>query len=295
MTDDVRISTGLRRHRKTKRLKRILGSDGCWALVCLFLWAGEERWTGDLSGLSDADIEEEADWDGKPGALVAALLEVGYLDGAERQRNIHAWSEHNPYAASKGARIERGKKGAKARWNKDSDCSEHAPSMRQAQTSNAHGQCPPAPAPAPTPAENLSVANATGAGAPAVKADPIWDTGLAFLIRKGIPIKPARGLLGQLRKAAGDIQCGAILADAEAQDISDPAPWLMKAAANAKARGSPNGAPVGKTMQAIQALQEMKNGLALNRDHDGVSETALLEFGKDSGGRGNPRGGSGLV
>lgn len=131
--------------------------------------------------------------------------------------------------------------------------------------------------------------------APAVKADPIWDTGLAFLIRKGIPVKPARGLLGQLRKAAGDIQCGAILADAEAQDISDPAPWLMKAAANAKARGSPNGAPVGKTMQAIQALQEMKNGLAVNRDHDGVPEAALLEFGPDSGGRGNSRGGSGLV
>lgn len=62
-----------------------------------------------------------------------------------------------------------------------------------------------------------------------------------------------------------------------------------------KTNGPPAASPPGKTMQAIQALQEMKNGLALNRDHDGVSEAALLEFGKDSGGRGNPRGGSGLV
>lgn len=143
MTDDVRLSVGLRRHRKTKRLKRILGADGCWSLVCLFMWVGEERWTGDLSGLSDVDLEEEADWEGDPGKFVAALIEVGFIDGDEFDRSIHDWEEHNPYAAGKGARIERGKRGADARWNK------HAISMQQASTSIALEQCPPAPAPAP--------------------------------------------------------------------------------------------------------------------------------------------------
>ena len=116
MTDDVRISVGLRRHRKTKRLKKLLGADGCWALVCLFLWAGEERWTGDLSGLTDDDIETEADWDGEPGAFVSALTDVGFLVGEARARSIHDWQEHNPYASSKGKRINKGKAGAEAKW-----------------------------------------------------------------------------------------------------------------------------------------------------------------------------------
>jgi hypothetical protein len=65
-------------------------------------------------------------------------------------------------------------------------------------------------------------------------ADPIWETGLAFLIRKGIAEKQARPLLGKVKKAAGDIEAARILADAESQDITDPAPWLMAAAANAR-------------------------------------------------------------
>lgn len=97
-----------------------------------------------------------------------------------------------------------------------------------------------------TPPNHLSEPNGSGASAPSEpKADPIWGSGLAFLKRKGIPEKPARSLLGQLRKAAGDVQCGALLADAEAQDVSDPAPWLLKAAANARSsRGVSDAAPI---------------------------------------------------
>src|SRR3546814_9813156 len=62
------------------------------------------RWSGDLSGMTDEDIEDEAKWEGDPGALVKALVAVKYLDGAtEGARALHDWVEHNPYAASKGA------------------------------------------------------------------------------------------------------------------------------------------------------------------------------------------------
>jgi hypothetical protein len=114
-------------------------------LVCLFLWVGEERWTGDLSGLSDDDLEEEADWDGERGALVAALIEVGFIDGSPMARSIHDWAEHNPYASGKGQRIEKAKEAANARWSK------HATSMPLASSSIAHEQCPPTPTPTPTP------------------------------------------------------------------------------------------------------------------------------------------------
>jgi hypothetical protein len=115
--------------------------------------------------------------------------------------------------------------------------------------------------------------NGSGAGAPTDNPpDPIWGSGLAFLRRKGIPDKPARGLLGQLRKAAGDIQTGAILAQAEAQDISEPAAWLMAAAA-AKARAGPV-AVIGKTEAGLMDLQELIDGNALvaSRNRQGDAE-----------------------
>ena len=92
-----------------------------------------------------------------------------------------------------------------------------------------------------SPVPSNSVAIATGALAPPeARADPIWGSGLAFLIRKGIPERPARSLLGKLKQQCGDVNTGAILARAEAEDVSDPAPWLMAAAANAK-NGANNG------------------------------------------------------
>lgn len=298
MADDVRIATGLRNHRKTKRLRRLLGADACWSLVCLFLWAGEERWTGDLSGLTDADIEEEAGWEGEPGALVAALVEVGFVSGDAGRRAIHDWQEHNPYAASKGSRIARGKKGAAARWSKaDGDASSMQQACSEHATSNASGinkQCPPAPAPAPTPTNN-PVANATGAVAPPEPdADPIWGAGLAFLIRKGVPMKQARSLLGQLRKTCGDAETCLLLMEAEAQDITSPAPWLM-AAAGKRSRAGPASAP-SKTLSAVETLQRMKSNGRVDpqRDFGRTEPLALPELGADPGGRHDPGHGHGM-
>src|SRR5690606_8487989 len=62
-----------------------------------------------------------------------------------------------------------------------------------------------------TPDTSITEPKGSGAGAP---ADPIFGTGLAFLIRKGIPADKARPFLGKLRKQAGDVQAAAILADA---------------------------------------------------------------------------------
>jgi len=64
-------------------------------------------------------------------------------------------------------------------------------------------------------------------------ADPLWGTGLAFLIRKGLDNATARRFLGKLKKEIGDIKAGAILVQAEAEDVSDPVPWLMAASQRA--------------------------------------------------------------
>lgn len=110
MANDARIAVGLPAHPKTKKLIRRIGEAGAWYLVRLFLWAASDRSNGDLSGLSDEDIELAVDWSGEEGAFVEALANVGFIDGEEGARAIHDWEEHNPWAAGAEARIE------KSRW-----------------------------------------------------------------------------------------------------------------------------------------------------------------------------------
>jgi hypothetical protein len=96
---DARLSASFPTHPKTKKLMRRLGAAGPWALVCLFLWARMNRADGDLVGMTDEDIELACDWAGDEGALVAALVSVGFLDGEEGSRKIHDWAEHQPWSA----------------------------------------------------------------------------------------------------------------------------------------------------------------------------------------------------
>lgn len=86
--------------------------------------------------------------------------------------------------------------------------------------------------------QKLPVTDVTGADGSQgeSKPDPIWGPGLAFLKRKGVPEKQARPFLGKLKQQAGDIHAAALLADAEAQDITDPIPWLSAGAVKAAAK-----------------------------------------------------------
>ena len=288
MTDDVRISVGLRRHRKTKRLKKLLGADGCWALVCLFLWAGEERWTGDLSGLTDDDIETEADWDGDPGAFVAALTEVGFLVGEARARSIPAWQEHNPYASTKGQRIEKGKRAAAARWSKDAPsmpdaCHEHAGTKPE--------QCPPAPAPAPTPTgedQKQDQKRAPTAPSPA-ELFPDVDPGhlrdwVAARKAKRLPLTEtaAKGFRREAAKA------GMTVPDAVKFCAERGWAGLNSNGPPGNARAGPPAPlgqqPVGKQMQGLMALEAMKSGnrMAAGRGTERAAEAVLLVAGSDA-------------
>lgn len=121
---DIRLSIGVRDHRKTGRLVSALGEAGAWSLVCLWTFAGDQHWDGDLTGLSDEDIEYEARWRGEPGAFVKALVRLRLLDGGEGHRHIHDWAEHQPFASQRGQRAEAARKAAKARWARVSGDSE---------------------------------------------------------------------------------------------------------------------------------------------------------------------------
>lgn len=118
MATDVRIAVGLGGHPKTRKLIRRLGGDGAFRLVMLWAWTAANKPDGDLSGMSDEDIELAADWQGEPDAFVRALAEVGFLDGEPGGRHLHDWADHNPFAAGATMRSKAGKKAANARWKK---------------------------------------------------------------------------------------------------------------------------------------------------------------------------------
>lgn len=139
MAEDARLSTSFPAHPKTRKLRRRLGADGCWCFVVLILWTASDKPDGDLSGLSDEDIEIAADWDGEAGALIKALVELKFMEGDQGSRRIHDWAEHQPFVAGRPARVEQARRAAEARWGKgrDSASSQHADSMPAASDQHA--------------------------------------------------------------------------------------------------------------------------------------------------------------
>lgn len=175
---DARVQTTLPAHPKTKRLLRALGAEGGWFLIRLFLWAAENRSDGDLSGITDEDIELAVDWPGPPRVFVNALLASGFLEGDEGLREIHDWAVHNGWANGATARS------AKARWNaikrhhgEDvADC--EVPEYRAASnaSSSANSKTPAlrlvassnAPSPSPSPSKRKAPPKKAG-GAPLIE------------------------------------------------------------------------------------------------------------------------------
>lgn len=109
MNKDARLAVGLPTHPKTIKLKRRLQHAGPLHLIYLWLWAAQNRPDGDLSGMTDEDIEIASGWDGEADSFVKALLAVGWLDGDEGDRRLHDWEDHNPWAAGAQRRSEAGK------------------------------------------------------------------------------------------------------------------------------------------------------------------------------------------
>jgi hypothetical protein len=190
VSEDCRISTDFLRHPKTRKLKRRLGTDGVFALLALWLFTSDAKSDGDLSGMSDEEVELAADWEGEPGALIHALTETRFLDGVTGSYSIHNWAKRNPFAAARGVRIEAARKAAVAKWQKrkitdatgmpsvsasDADrmregCASDAVGLRDAQTRNAPS--PPTTPTSPTPEVKSMVAGATVSASPTPQSVP---------------------------------------------------------------------------------------------------------------------------
>lgn len=189
---------------------------GAYFLLLMACWKRDGKLPNDNDELAAITRLTPAKWR----AYRHALLRF-FLVGDDVLTHKRVLKERAKAKETSAARAESGKRGAAKRWQVDGKCHSRA-------IANASQNDRPSPSPLPVTA---SVANATGADAP---PDPLWGTGLAWLKRKGIPEKQARALLGKIKQAAGDIDAAAILARAEAEDITNPSAWLMAAAAKVK-------------------------------------------------------------
>ena len=108
---DIRLSVGFPDHPKTIKLERRLGFQGIRSLLSLWTWAAQNRPDGNLGGANDRsttvqrpldeeDIEIVAQWPGEPGAFVATLVTLGWLDRTTHGYCLHEWQQHNPWVAA---------------------------------------------------------------------------------------------------------------------------------------------------------------------------------------------------
>lgn len=111
---DIRIKVGTPRHLKFRRLRKRLGPGACWAWLTLACYVGENRSSGDLTGMSDLDIAEAAEFDGDATEFVTALVDLGLLEKGSVFSCMHDWADHNPWAASAEERSENARKAGKA-------------------------------------------------------------------------------------------------------------------------------------------------------------------------------------
>lgn len=109
--DDLRLALGMPQHLKTRALCKSLGAEGFKALIFLWCYVGENHKDGDLSRLSDEEIEAAAEWPGEPGVFVAALRRIRWLD----EKRVHDWIEEQPYIAQTDQRVAAARVGGKAR------------------------------------------------------------------------------------------------------------------------------------------------------------------------------------
>ena len=118
-TDTFQVDSGLPHHPKIIKLKRTLGSPGCWSLICLWAYTAAHKPDGRLD-LTPTEIERVAHWGGAKGKFVKALLSCNLLVLQDDCYIVHDWQLHNPYQATSKNRSDKARKAALSRWQKDS-------------------------------------------------------------------------------------------------------------------------------------------------------------------------------
>lgn len=140
----VRVFTAFYNHRKTIKLRALIGESAYWLPPRLWAYAAENQPDGDFSDYTEEQLAIALGYTGvnapsNAPSMLQAMLQAGFLDA---DRKIHDWQEHNAYHQRFA---EKARNAAKARWGAEKaanplkgkeierkgakHCSKHAPSI----------------------------------------------------------------------------------------------------------------------------------------------------------------------
>jgi hypothetical protein len=112
----IRVMTGFYTHRKTARLRSLIGDAAFWVPPRLWAYCAENQPDGDLSGYGDAELEMligyASNATSNATSMMQALIQSSYVD---TDWKVHDWQEHNGYHKTFS---DRAKTAAAARWEK---------------------------------------------------------------------------------------------------------------------------------------------------------------------------------
>lgn len=108
----VRLEVGFWTHRKTIRLRALIGDAALWLPPRLWSYAAQNQPDGDFTGYLANELAMLLGYDGDAQAMLEALQRASFMDGMK----IHGWADHNGYHT---VFAERAKKAARARWRQE--------------------------------------------------------------------------------------------------------------------------------------------------------------------------------
>jgi hypothetical protein len=110
----VRVNCNFYTHRKTAKLRGLIGDSALWLPPRWWAYAAEHQPDGVFKNYSAAEIAVLVGYNGDADAMLQALLAVGFAD--KDPLRIHDWGEYNGYHK---AYAERARKASRARWAKE--------------------------------------------------------------------------------------------------------------------------------------------------------------------------------
>jgi len=109
----VKVFTNFYTHRKTMRLRALLGEDAFWIPPRIWAYAAENQPDGDFSSYSDGELAGLIGYSKDATSMLQALLQAGFMDP---DRKVHDWAEHNSFHK---VFSDRARCAAIAKWEKE--------------------------------------------------------------------------------------------------------------------------------------------------------------------------------
>lgn len=110
----IRVESSFYTHRKTLRLKALIGSDAFWVPPRLWAYAAGHQPDGCFKDYTPEEIAMLICYVGDAKALLEALLKAGFMD--KQPLRVHDWHQYNGILDFFSKRA---KKAADARWEKE--------------------------------------------------------------------------------------------------------------------------------------------------------------------------------